>query len=133
MGLFPWSSDNTTSALDIVEKTGDALFFTDEEKAAGRIKRQEIYLKLQEIVARQNTVMAKTRRMFALSTLWVFLGCVVASGAFAGLGEMDIAKALLDLAGVLVWLVAMFAAFYVGPDAVASGAEVAKNFKGVKK
>ena len=132
MGIFPWSKNNTTEALDIIKQSGDALFFTDEEKADGRIKRQAIYIKLQEVVARQNTVMAKTRRMFALSTLWVFLGCIVASGAFAGFGKMDIAKALLDLAGVLVWLVAMFAAFYVGPDAVASGAEVAKTFKGKK-
>lgn len=132
MGIFPWSKDNTTDALSIIERTGDVLFYTPEEKAAGRVKRQELYLKLQEIVARQNTVMAKTRRMFALSTLWVFLGSVMASGVCATLGEMEKAKALLDLAGVLVWLVAMFAAFYVGPDAVASGAEVAKTFKGRK-
>lgn len=130
MGFFPWSNDNTTSALDIIEKTGDALFYTDEEKAEGRMKRQEIYIKLQEVVARQNTVMAKTRRFFAISTLWVFLACVVVSGLYTTFDDPLKAKAFFDLAGELFWLVAMFAAFYVGPDAVQSGASMAKSFKG---
>lgn len=133
MGLFPWGGDNTTKALDIIEKSGDALFYTDEEKAEGRRKRQELYIKLQEVVARQNTVMAKTRRVFAVSTLWTFLSCVMLSGLYIALGDPVKSKSFFDLACELFWLVAMFAAFYVGPDAVQSGAEVARSFKGNKK
>ena len=129
MGLFPWSQGNTTKALDIIENAGDKLWHTEEEKADGRQKRQETYIKLMEVVARQCTVMAQTRRMFALSTLYVFLANSLAGSVCIVLDKPEMAAAFYEQAAQLFWLVAAFAAFYVGPDAVQSGADMARNFK----
>ncbi len=86
--MFSWlfgNSKNAEKTVDAVVATGDALFFTDEEKAENRNKINEWYLRYLEATQPQNLA----RRIIALivTGLWALL--IVAGVIVESLGASD--------------------------------------------
>lgn len=88
-------------------------FFTDQEKAEFTLKAGEMWIRVQEAIASENTVRSMTRRILAVMIMGMFLFLLLAAGAaYPFLPEFS--AFLLSLAQELATLALAVAVFYFG-------------------
>lgn len=92
----------------------DAIFYTDEEKAAAKQKASETILKFWDSIAKENTQQSKARRELSKMTFQVFFFFLLAAAVVYKL-DAEYARFLLGLAGKLTVLVSAIAVIYFGP------------------
>lgn len=105
------SPDIVKKSVDAVIDTGDALFFTDEEKSKANQKKLDWLLKFHE--ASSGSQIA--RRYLAVMFGMTFLSLVLLTAGFTAFGMFSIADQLLKLlTDTLVWPVGTIIVFYFG-------------------
>ena len=109
--LVETTADAIKSGIDMIDKA----FYTDQEKAENQNKMTEIWLKLQMILANDNSVGALTRRIiaFLVFSTFVFLlifACIVYK--FDREWAAFVLKVVLDTQ--LAWIVATITVFFFG-------------------
>jgi hypothetical protein len=110
-------------ALGAVISAGDALVYTEEEKAEMRIKIADIHLKHIQATAGENNHTSIARRWFAMAVTAPFIFLTLGSAIFEAFGKTDIANHWQELAmSDYSNLVLMVGVFYLG-------AHAAKAFK----
>ncbi len=113
-------------ALDAVVKGGDALIFTEEEKAEFHQKGSELYLKHIELTNKENSPTSLARRQISLLITIPFVFLTLGSGVFHAVGGYFEKPVLTEVA--VHWqklamddystLVMMVAVFYFGTHVV---------------
>jgi len=117
-------------ALDAIVKGGDALIFTEEEKAEYNQKSSELYLKHVELTNKESSPTSIARRNIALIITIPFVFLTIGSAIWMAVAtfieENDLQKSVNDLA--THWqnlamedystLVMMVAVFYFGTHVV---------------
>lgn len=108
------------TALDVITKGVDGIgkwFFTEQEKAEFALKASNLWLKIQEATANENSIRSITRRVLAVSIMSTFLLFLIMAGvAWPFMAEWSVF--LLSLAKSLGNLVLAVAVFYFGPYAI---------------
>ena len=118
--------DAATEMVKAAPKALDKMAFTAEEKDDSAKEKYQLWLRLQEIIANENSAYAITRRLLAVMTFGYFLTVLtVAAGCFiAGIfvDDPDLRQRFVGAAGYLRQLaenqenlVLLVAAFYFGP------------------
>lgn len=92
----------------------DAIFYTEEEKAAARQKVSDTVLKFWDNIARENTAQSKARRELAKMTFQVFFFFLLAAAVIYRF-DPEYAKFMLSLAGKIMFLVSAIGVIYFGP------------------
>ncbi len=105
-------------ALGAVISAGDALVYTEEEKAEMRIKIADIHLKHIQATAGENNHTSIARRWFAMVVTAPFIFLTLGSAIFEAFGKTEIAEhwqalAMTDYSN----LVLMVGVFYLGTHA----------------
>ena len=121
-----------TSVDNIVDKGSsilDKAFYTKEEKADFKAKMAGVWLKIQEVIANENTARAITRRILAVMFCGTFLS-MLAAGCVIWKFDKEWAEFIFQSAGVLATSVALIIGFYFGYYAVEN---IVKKFKGKKE
>lgn len=111
------SSDTVSKTVDAVINTGDALFFTDEEKSVANQKKLDWILKYHEASKGSNIA----RRLLAVMLTGVFLFLVIVVAGLYVIGwltEADKVYALIK--DTLVTPVGLVMAFYFTVAAISS-------------
>lgn len=92
----------------------DAIFYTDEEKAAAKQKASETVLKFWDSIARENTQQSIARRQLARMTFQVFFFFLLAG---AGLYKFDTQWSgfMFQCADKIMFLVSAIGVIYFGP------------------
>ena len=110
-------------ALGAVISAGDALVYTEEEKAEMRLKIADIGLRHVEATAGENNNTSIARRWFAMIVTVPFVFLTLGSAIFEAFGKTEIANHWQELAMTdYSNLVLMVGVFYLG-------SHVAKSFK----
>lgn len=104
------------TAADIVKAGVDGIgkcFFTEQEKAEFTLEAGKMWIRVQEVIAGENTVRSMTRRILAIMILGTFLFFLIIAGA---VWPWNVAYAmfLLSLAKELATLALAVGAFYFG-------------------
>lgn len=122
MSILSWFTSGSKAAektLDASIRGLDALVFTKEERAELNKKLGDNWLELQKVLANENTVRSITRRVLAFGVFGTEISFVLGSAITYGVGNMDYAKFLLDLAnGTFGTLTLVVAGFYFGPHMI---------------
>ena len=98
MGIFDWITGGGKVAEKVVDaaiNTGDALFFTDEEKSQANMKRLDWTLSYLKTTSGQNVA----RRLIAVGVvgLWVTLILIACVSGYWNHGSGSYAKWLFDV------------------------------------
>jgi len=108
-------------ALSAVINAGDALVYTDEEKAEMRLKIADIHLKHIQATAGENNHTSIARRWLSAIITVPFVLLTLGSAAFEAFGMPDIAEHWQTLAmDDYSMLVMMSSSFYFGSHLVQS-------------
>ena len=73
------------TTFEVVKKGVEGIgkcFFTDQEKAEFTLKAGEMWIRVQEAIASENTIRSMTRRVLAVMILGTFLLLLLAAGGF---------------------------------------------------
>ena len=122
MSIFSlFSPKSAEKALDALVKTGDALMFTDEEKAHFRQKQMELHLEIQKQIAQESAPTAISRRVVGLMVLAPFAFLSI-GGAIIGSFYPDIGNHWLEVSETFEYPSLAVVGFYFG-------GHIAKNVK----
>lgn len=129
MSIFGFlkSAPNTVEkSVDALIATGDALVFTEEEKANNRKASFAWMLEFERILADQNSSRSLTRRYIATAVVfeWLLLHLVSVAVVFF---DADISKNIFDVANNQNWVVGLIAAFYFAPHMIGRAVQGAKK------
>lgn len=115
--LFTGGAVNPDKVTDALINTGDAIWFTSEEKSEASQKRFETWLELQKALANESTPRSVNRRVLAWTVLFMMAVLTLACIAFQGLGRTDMADYTIRLIVELKWGWAFCGViiFYFGP------------------
>jgi hypothetical protein len=106
-----------TAIADGVMAGLDKVWFTDEEKSEARQKGSDTLLKFWEVIANENTEQSKARRELAKMTFKVYFSLLLMAVAVYGF-DVEYAKFIFSVAGVLTVLVTGIGAIYFGPQQI---------------
>ncbi len=134
MNVWGWLTGGAKSAekgLDAIINTGDALFYTKEEQAADTMefvtKRQELWLKMQELINKESTPRSVNRRIVAWGVIFISIFItiylmVVATVEYFVVGQVVLVLMLLDMIVALKWPIALVSVivFYFGPHGLSA-------------
>lgn len=115
MNPFKWlmSGGKTVEKItDGVINGADALVYTDEEKAADRAKRSELWFKFMEMARDESSIRSVTRRLLAVVIIGHWLLYLNISLGLYLFDETEKATHVFGLAGEMNLLVAGVGAFY---------------------
>lgn len=104
------------TTLDIITRGVDGIgkcFFTEQEKAEFTLKASELWLKIQDATANENSIRSITRRVLAVTIVGTFLLFLIMAGAAWPFMPLWSAF-LLTLAKSLGNLVLMVCGFFFG-------------------
>lgn len=120
--LFTGGAIPTEKVADALINTGDALFFTSEEKSEFDMKRQELWLELQKSLGNESTPRSVNRRVVAWTVLYMMAALTVACIVFRAVGAVDLAVYTVDTAVKFYWPWAFCGVivFYFGPHMLSS-------------
>jgi len=121
MGMFSFlkAPETIDKLIGAAIKSGDALVFTEEEKAEFHKEAQKIHLKHIELTAGENNATSVARRWFATIVTIPFVFLTVGSGIFHALGHAEIAQHWQALAMEdYSTLVLMVGVFYLGTHGI---------------
>ena len=121
----------SNKAMDAIIKGGDALIFTEEERAKFEQKKSEIWLEVQKTVANQSTPTSISRRVVAMAVLAPFVFLIIGSALLSAVGVFIdfepersaeifvLAKHWMDLATEnFGFAVSSVVVFYYGPHMI---------------
>ena len=126
MSLFGWfqkGGAQVDKITDAVINSGDALFYTEEEKAEAAQERQRLYFKFLELSRDENSIKSITRRIIAFAVIgqWLlFLNICVGlylAGAFTDGDKSQYFGAagfVFDIIKDMFWFVFAVGSFYFG-------------------
>lgn len=100
--------------LDIAEKGGDKLIFTDEERHDYNKEVQAQFLEQMKLDAEQSLPTSTARRNIAQVIVYVWVASIVASGVAWGLDYPQKAVGFQNIAGEMFWAVQVAIGFYFG-------------------
>lgn len=106
MNFFKWITGGANSAdkvIDGIVKTGDALFFTSEEKSDFDLKRQDLWLELQKTLANESTPRSINRRIVAWSVIFMSIILTVTCIVFKFFGMDELARYTQETAIGFKW------------------------------
>lgn len=107
--------ETVSKTVDAAIKTGDALFFTDEEKSKADQKKLDWLLEFHKASSGSNVA----RRLLSLMFSTVFLFMVLVTMYLVLLGQTESAREVLMLiSDTLVWPVGVIIVFYFGSGMV---------------
>lgn len=116
MGLWGWLSGAkaTETACNVVSDISsgiDMLFYTDEEKAIAKKEAFDSWLKAMEVTQKESTTRAVTRRLLAISTVFVFLFLILLGvGVFMWFPEFS--AFIFTVIDKMFWIVVSVIGFY---------------------
>lgn len=119
MGILSWlkGGDSTPDKVaDALINTGDALFFTSQEKSEFDARRQQQWLDLQRILADESSPRSVNRRVVAWSVIFMSMALTFACPTFKYFGLDDLAQYTTETAVAFNWPWAFVAVivFYFG-------------------
>jgi len=128
MALPAWLKFLSPKTIDTAAEAGkkitdgivdgiDAIWFTNEEKAAYKQKGTETILKFWELTAKENTQQSIARRELAKMTFKVFFFFLL-SAAVVYKFDPVYSKILLGYADMIKFLVSAIAVIYFGPHQI---------------
>lgn len=137
MGLLNWITSGgkqVEKITDAIINTGDALVYTEEEKAEDRAEdmkeRRAIWREFMKNTREESSIRSVTRRVIAVGVMghWLlFLDIAVVCYLWefysSGSPNYQAANALFDLAGSMLWIVGGISAFYFGTHLIRSRAK----------
>lgn len=121
MGLFSFlgtsskAVDAATGLIGGVVDGIDAVILTEEEKIKFDLKRTELWLKMQEVIANESTVRSVTRRVLAVVSFIVYLTLNVAScivWPFAPEHSDQIFKVAMNLNKLVIPITVFYFGYY---------------------
>ena len=123
MGLFSWfqkGGEQVEKITDAVIKSGDALFYTAEEKEENAAKRRDLYFKFLELSRDENSIKSVTRRVLAFAVIgqWLLMLNVAMGLYLFGLTEQ--ATFVFSMIQDVFWFVFAVGSFYFGADIMRS-------------
>lgn len=117
MSMLDWFTSGgkaVEKVTDAVINSGDALFFTDQEKAEYSAKRADMYYKFLELSRDESSIKSITRRVLVFAIMghyFLFLDI----GVVAKIQEnVELAKFMFSICGQMNWLVIAIGSFYFG-------------------
>lgn len=134
MGLFNWITSGgkqVEKITDAIINTGDALVYTEEEKAEDRAEdmkeRRAIWREFMKNTREESSIRSVTRRVIAVAVMghWLlFLDIAVGSYLWEFYSSDNpnygAANAIFDLADSMLWIVGGIGAFYFGAHLIRS-------------
>ena len=127
MGFWTWltgGGKTVETAANIAEKvTGgliagiDAVWYTDEEKAAAKQKAAETLLEFWKTTANENTERSKARRELAKMVFRVYFSLILI-GVGTYLVRPEFSAFVFDVVGKITWLVGLVGGIYFGPHQI---------------
>lgn len=100
--------------LDIAQKGGDKLIFTDEERHDYNKEVQAQFLEQMKLDAEQSLPTSQARRNIAQVIVYVWIAAIVASGIAWGLDYPKKALGFQNIAAEMFWAVQVSIGFYFG-------------------
>jgi hypothetical protein len=123
MGLFSWfqkGGEQVDKITDAVVKSGDALFYTAEEKEENAAKRRDLYFKFLELSRDENSIKSVTRRVLAFTVIGLWALMLLMTLGLAIGNQMEKAEFVLGLMSDNFWFTFAVGSFYFGADIVRS-------------
>ena len=130
MNLWGWITGGARSAekgLDAIINTGDALFFTNEEKSEFDLKRQEAWLELQKTLSNESSYRSVNRRVVAwavmfMSAFLTLITIILAILEKLVFGPSGVTQVVIDIVIGYKWPWAFTGVivFYFGPHLVSA-------------
>lgn len=121
MGLLSFLSGDTKSTEKILDagiSAGDAIWYTDEEKANDDKQFKALYFKYLERTADESTARSISRRLICVPVVWTFLGLIWVRTGLA-VADMSVAVAAVQTSITdLVTPTGLCIGFYVGNHAL---------------
>lgn len=106
MSFFSWITGGAKSAdkvIDGIINTGDAMFYTDEEKSEFTIKRQELWLELQKTLGSESSSRSVNRRVVAWAVILMTAFLTLSSIVAYAFGFVELAQYIKDIAVEYKW------------------------------
>ena len=117
MSIFSWFTSGGAQVekiTDAVINTGDALFYTDEEKSATAEKQRELYFKFLELARDENSIKSITRRILAFAVIGQWLLMLNVCVGLYLFGKIEAAGFVFDMIKDIFWFVFAIGSFYFG-------------------
>ena len=108
------SADTVSKTVDAVIRSGDAMFFTEEEKSVAAQKRLDWLLKFHEKSSGSNLA----RRLLAVMMVGVFLALVLVTAGMIYFEHPQIDPMKAFISDTLVQPVSVITVFYFGVAAI---------------
>lgn len=120
--LFTGGAVSPDKIADTIVSTGDALFFTSEERSESEQKRFETWLDLQKTLAKECTPRSVNRRVVAWTVMFMMAALTVACIVFRAVGAVELSDYTVDTAVKFYWPWAFCGVivFYFGPHMMSS-------------
>ena len=117
MSIFSWFTSGGAQVekiTDAVIYTGDALFYTAEEKSATAEKQRELYFKFLELSRDENSIKSITRRILAFAVIGQWLLMLNVCVGLYLFGKIEAAGFVFDMIKDIFWFVFAIGSFYFG-------------------
>ena len=117
MSFWSWfvSGGKTVEKLtDAVINTGDALVYTEEEKAEDAAKRREMWFKFMDMARDETSIKSVTRRILAFLVFLHWFAFLDVALALYLLDRKEDANLVFQMAADMYWIVFAVASFYFG-------------------
>jgi len=111
---FTGGGKQVDKVTDAVINGIDAVFYTDEEKAADTAKRSALWFKFMELSREESSIKSVTRRIIAILVMVHWLLFLDVAAVLYLLDKQPQAKAIFDLSNSMLWIVGGVGAFYFG-------------------
>lgn len=117
MSFWNWfvtGGEQVSKVTDAVIASGDALVYTEEEKAEVAAKKRELWWKFMEMSRNETSIKSVTRRILAFMVFLHWFAFLDVSLALYLMGHEQQAKDVFAMATDMYWIVFSVAAFYFG-------------------
>ena len=120
LGWFVGGSKSANKVLDGITKGADKLVFTDEEKADYYAQAQKIWIDMQKAAGDEASARSITRRIIAVSVIFVFLFFLVIAGmVYPWMKDWSAHLSALIFDSDFSYIVGAVSVFYFGPTHIA--------------
>lgn len=129
MGLFSFlksAPDAAEKTLDIIQNAGDAVWFTDEEKAENKKELFKLWADNLAKINDENSPRSLTRRYISVSVIFVWLLLNIV-GVAAFLYDPVFADFVFSVVAEQSYIVGGIAVFYFGPHMIGRAVKALKT------
>ena len=106
MSWLSWITGGSKAAdkvIDGIVNTGDALFFTSEEKSEFDMKRQELWLELQKTLGSESSPRSVNRRVVAWTVMLMTASLTLLCILFNAIGKPELADYVQEVTVQFKW------------------------------